>query len=261
MPIITLITDYGTRDAYVGALKGVILSLAPKAMLVDVTHDIEPYRIAHGAFVLRQIWPWFPQGTIHLAVVDPGVGSERRILLGQYEGQSVIAPDNGLLTFLHRDLPTESMRVVEERRFFLPAVSSTFHGRDIMAPVAAHLANGVKPREFGHLTDRLELLPMSYRAELVAETIRGDVLYVDRFGTLVTNVRQEQLKAPRVHQRDWEVTVNDESLGRICSSFHEVAPGRPVAFVGGSGFLEIGLNQGRAVDRFGPPEAVRVEVR
>jgi len=259
--IITLTTDYGTRDAYAGVLKGVILGLAPKVTVVDITHDIEPHNVRHGAFVLRQIWPWYPPGTIHVAVVDPGVGTERRILLGQYAGQFVIATDNGLLTFLHRDFPTESAHVIEDRRFFSPSVSSTFHGRDIMAPVAAHLANGAKPREFGRLADHLELLPVAHRAEIHGDALLGAVLYVDGFGTLVTNIRQEQLAAPRVHEREWQVTVNEIPLGALRSNYSEVSRGEALALLGSSGHLEIAVNQGRAVERFGPWDSVRVEVR
>lgn len=260
MPIITLITDYGTRDPYVGAVKGVLLTLAPKATIVDVTHEIEPFNVTHGAFVLRQVLPWFPPTSVHLAVVDPGVGSDRRILMGQYAGQWVVAPDNGLLTFLHRDLAIESLRVVEERTFFHPSISSTFHGRDIMAPVAAHLANGVRPRVFGRTTDRLELLPVAHRAEVVGHSLRGSVLYVDRFGTMITNVRQEQLSAPRVHDREWEVRVNGAALGPIRKSFYEGPRGQPIAVLGSSGAVEIAVNQGRAVDHFGRPEEIHVEV-
>jgi S-adenosylmethionine hydrolase len=260
MQLITLITDYGTRDQYVGALKGVILSIARSASIVDVTHDIEPYNVLHAAFVLRQIWPWYPRGTVHLAVVDPGVGSDRRIILGQYGGQFVIAPDNGLVTLVHREMQAEAVYVVEDRRHFLPHPSTTFHGRDIMAPVAARLANGVKPQKFGRATDHLEVLPVDHRAQIDGDMVRGTVLYVDRFGTLVTNIGDDQL--PRGERRVApEVVVNDENIGPLRSTFPDVAPGEPVALIGSSGMVEIAVNQGSAAERFGPVPAVRVEVR
>ena len=186
MQIITLITDYGGRDYYVGALKGVILSIAPKVTLVDVTHEVEPHNILHAAFVLRSIWPWFPAGTIHLVIVDPGVGTERRVLLGRYDGSYVVAPDNGVLSFLHRELRTEAMHVVEDPRFTLPHVSSTFEGRDVLAPVAAHLALGVKPRDFGRATDRVEVFPLPRspggQCSGVARTcaLRGPLRHLDQ---------------------------------------------------------------------------------
>jgi S-adenosylmethionine hydrolase len=260
MPLITLITDYGTRDQYVGALKGVILSIAPSASIVDVTHDIEPHNVLHAAFVLRQIWPWYPRGTIHLAVVDPGVGSDRRIILGQYGGQFVIAPDNGLVTLVHREMRAEAVYVVEDRRHFLPHLSTTFHGRDIMAPVAARLANGVKPQEFGRATDHLEVLPVDHRAQLDGDVVRGTVLYVDRFGTLVTNIGDDQLPGGGRRVAP-EVVVNGENIGPLRSTFSDVSPGEPVALIGSSGMVEIAVNQGSAAERFGPVPAVRVEVR
>lgn len=261
MPIVTLITDFGACDYYVGALKGVILGIARDVRIVDVTHEVQRHNVLHGAFVLRQIWPFYPLGTIHLAVVDPGVGSERRILLGQYAGQYVIAPDNGLVTLLHRDFRLEAMYVVENRRYFASELSATFQARDIMAPVAAHLANGIRPREFGGVTNRIEMVPVSHCAEATQGTLRGRVLYVDRFGTLVTNVREEQLLGRHQSERTWQVTVNGTPIGPIRSTFAEVALGEPVALIGSCGLLEIALNQGNAAERFGPPDAVSVEVR
>ncbi|GAG07261.1 unnamed protein product, partial [marine sediment metagenome] len=243
MSIVTLITDYGTRDYYVGALKGVILGIAPDVHIVDVTHDIEPHNVSHGAFVLRQIWPWYPSGTIHLAIVDPGVGSDRRIILGQYAGRCIIAPDNGLVTLVHRDIPVEAMYVVEDRRYFMPELSTTFHGRDMMAPVAAHLANGVKPRQFGRVTDRLEMLPGMHRAKATGDTVHGGVLYVDRFGTMVTNIGREQLIGTCGRDHVWEVLVNGIPIGPVRSTFSDVALGEPVAVIGSSGLLEIAVNQ------------------
>lgn len=261
MATITLLTDYGTRDYYVAAIKGVICTLAPGTAIIDITHEIEPFNVAQGAFVLRQALPWFPAGTVHVAVVDPGVGSDRRILLGQYAGQFVLAPDNGLLTFVHREFAVEAMHVLEDRRLFLPKISPTFHGRDIMAAAAAHLANGAKPRSFGRVTDCLEMLPIPHRAEPKDGGWVGRVVYVDRFGTLVTNVHEAQLGQERTQQRVWTVSINGERIGPLRFAFHEVPPGSPIAMIGGSGHLEIAVNQGRAVNRFGPIDKANVEVR
>jgi S-adenosylmethionine hydrolase len=261
MPIITLLTDYGFGDHYVGELKGVILTIAPEAQVVDITHDIEPFNVRQAAFVLQRVWARYPAGTVHLAIVDPGVGSDRRIILGQYAGRFVVAPDNGLVTWVHREYAPEAMFIVEDRRYFLPQLSSTFHGRDILAPVAAHLANGVKPRCFGRVTDRLEMLPIPHRAEATDRGWLGGVIYVDRFGTMVTNIRDEQLRTPRGEQRSWEVVVNGTSIGPIRTAFCDVASGTALAMIGGSGFLEIAVNQGSAAQRFAPLENVRLEVR
>ncbi len=259
--MITLLTDYGLRDYYAGELKGVILTIAPEAQIVDITHDIDPFNVQQAAFVLQRIWARYPAGTVHLVVVDPGVGSDRRVILGQYAGRYVVAPDNGLVTWVHREYGAEAMFVVEDRRYFLPQISSTFHGRDILAPVAAHLANGVQPRAFGRMTDRLEMLPIPHRATAAEGGWLGSVIYVDRFGTMVTNIRDGQLCAPRGDVRPWDVLVNGISIGPIRSAFGDVATGSALAIIGGSGFLEVAVNQGSAAERFAPLENVRVEIR
>lgn len=261
MSIITLTTDYGLRDHYVAAVKGVLINLAPKAHIIDVTHEIEAHNVAHGAFVLRQTLPWYPKDTVHLVVVDPGVGSARRILLARYAGQYVVAPDNGLITFLQRDLPAEAMLVIENRKYFLPNASSTFHGRDIMAPVAAHLANGVRASEFGRATDRVEMLPIQTRPEVTGRGIIGGVLYVDRFGNLISNIGRAVLATVGPRERPFEVVVNGRSIGPIRTAFYEAAVGEPLAYIGSCDLLEVAVNQGRAVELFGPGERVRVEVR
>ncbi len=259
MAIIALATDYGTRDGYVGAVKGVILRIAPSATIVDVSHEIEPFNVGDGAFVLRQAWPWFPEGTIFVAVVDPGVGTARRILVGEFEGRFLVAPDNGLVTWVHREFRCEAMHVAEDRRYFLPELSSTFHGRDMMAPVAAHLANGVRPRSFGRATNQVEILPIPRRAARTSEGLLGRIVYVDRFGNLVTNVGREQL-APGSPDESWVVSIGGESVGTVRSTFADVAVGSPIAYVGAAGLLEIAINQGRAVDRFGNRAEVTVSV-
>lgn len=261
MPIVTFITDYGTRDHYVGAMKGVLLRLAPTANLVDITHDIEPHNVTQAAFVLRHTLPWYPEGTIHVAVVDPGVGSDRDILLGQYLGQYVIAPNNGLLTFVHREIQADAVHVLENRRYFLSTISPTFHGRDIMAPVAAHLALGVDPSVFGRIADRVEMLPVQSRAQTVGASLRGEILYVDRFGTMVTNIHGEQLDAFGSDDRAATVWVGADCIGPVRESFSDVAPGEPVALIGGAGLLEIAVNQGRAVEQFAKGNEIRVEAR
>jgi len=249
--IITLTTDYGTQDHYAGVLKGVILRLAPQARLVDVTHDVGPHDIVQAAFILRQIWSRFPEGTIHLVIVDPGVGTDRLVIVGRYGGRYVVAPDNGLVTFVHRAIRVEALHVLEDRRYFLEEPSATFQGRDIMAPVAAHLANGVPPRAFGRVCDRLEMLPTPERADTAPDGFCGQVLYVDRFGTLVTNIHAEQLAADPLNPKSrWSIFVGEHELGPVRETFASVPVDAALAIVGGSGFVEIAVNQGRAVDRF-----------
>ncbi len=261
MPLITLLTDFGTRDHYVGVLKGVICQLAPKATVVDISHDVAPQNVVQAAFILRQIWSWYPRGTIHLAVVDPAVGSTRVILAGQYAGQCVVAPDNGLLTFVHREFPLEALHVVQNPRLFLAGISPTFHARDIMAPVAARLAGGLRIDEVGPPTERLEVLQLARPAFLAEHTLRGAILCSDRFGNLITNISTEDL-APTLRRRPAaEVFLDDVRLGPIRSHYAEVSPGAPLALMGSSNLLEIAVNQGSAADRFQPKPTACVEVR
>jgi len=249
-PIVTLTTDYGTSDYYVAALKGVILGIVPNARIVDISHDIPPHHVGAGAFVLWQAWSWFPPNTVHLVVVDPGVGTDRRIIAGRYDERFVVAPDNGLVTFVHRDRKLEAIHVVEDRRYCPGGLSSTFHGRDIMAPIAAQLASGESLRSLGRVCERLTLLSLEHRARFVPDGIEGAVIYVDRFGTLVTNVHANQVVRGSNGAASWTVSVGGETIGPIRSTFGSVSIGEAVAIIGGGGLVEIAINQGRAVDRF-----------
>ncbi len=261
MALITLTTDFGMRDAYVAQMKGVIASIAPLARVIDVTHEIPPFNVFHAAHVLRSLRGWFPPETIHVVVVDPGVGTDRRILLARTGGQFFLVPDNGVITFVHRDAAIEDLVVVEDRRYFLPRISTTFHGRDIFAPVAAHLASGVKPQRFGRTTDRLELLPADLQLVTDRTCVTGRVVYVDRFGNLVTNISEKDL-GPLLHRpQAVEVRINEIPIGPLRSAYAEAAPGRPLALIGSTGFLEIAVNQGSALQQFGPTENLAVSVR
>jgi len=257
--LITLTTDFGTRDAYVGAMKGVIASIAPKARVIDVSHEVPPQQILFGAFVLHGVWAYYPEGTIHVAVVDPGVGSNRSIILARYAGRYLIAPDNGLATMVHRHFPIEEAYVVENRSLFLPRPSSTFHGRDIMAPVAAHLANGLKPARVGRACERIELLPIEFRGTVKNDGVHGRVIYVDRFGNLVTNVRLDDLGPLQRIRNSLHVHVDGRDIGPLRHAYHEVKPATPLALVGSSGFIEIAVNCGSAVGQFPADARVRID--
>ncbi|MBU0718782.1 MAG: SAM-dependent chlorinase/fluorinase [Planctomycetes bacterium] len=261
MRIITLITDFGMRDHYAGVLKGVIWGITPNARIADITHEIGPGDILHGAYVLRQCWSWYPAGSIHVAIVDPGVGTDRGIIVGAYSGRFVVAPDNGLVTLIHGDMSAEALYAVQNARYSASTPSPTFHGRDIIAPIAAHLAAGVRPEEFGVAIAAPVMLPIALEAESVGADLRGSVLHVDRFGTLVTNIRHTQLAALSQGGAVVEVLVNDVAVGTIRSTFSDVPPGDPVAFIGSAGLLEIAINQGRAADRFAPADSAAVRVR
>lgn len=261
MPLITLVTDFGTRDYYVGAMKGVLAQHAPAATVIDITHDIAPHDVLHAAFVLRHIWPWYPPGTVHVAVVDPGVGSERPILVGRYAGQYVVAPDNGTITMVHHSYPLEALHVAIDPRQHLAYASSTFHGRDIMAPLAARLATGAKPHEFGPPTDRVEVLSLPRPNYLPSHVTAGVVLLADRFGNLVTNITRDDLMPTLRHRPKAQVYLAQTCVGPVRTHYGEVAPGEPIALIGSTDNLEISINRGNAAKRFSAGANQAVEVR
>lgn len=261
MPIIALTTDYGTRDGYVGAVKGVIAGLAPRATIVDVSHDVPPQDVQHGAFVLWQVLPHFPPETIHAVVVDPGVGTPRRILAARCHDQVILAPDNGLLSFVLDDWPPRELREVTEESFMRPCRSATFHGRDILAPVAAHVANGVPLGKLGNVVDAWQRLAVRLRAEPMEHGLRGKVVHADRFGNLVTNVRRDQLAASGLEAGRVVVCVQGQAVGPLRSTFSDVPMGEVVAYPGSSELLEIAVNGGVAAARFSSWWELHVEVR
>lgn len=260
MSIVALITDFGTHDYYVGAVKGMILQINPKATLVDITHEIESQDLYHAAFVLRQSLPCFPTGTVIVAVVDPTVGTRRRILAARYNGRVVLAPDNGLVTLLQRDANLEQLHVVENRRYFASNLSSTFHGRDIFAPVAGHLSRGVPLTELGPATDRLEILELAKPKFNPDGSIEGEVVLIDHFGNLITNISELDLTAGR-STRVLEVYVGAVRVGPLRSTYAAVPPGDPVAVIGSARMLEVAINGGSAAARFKAGRGQAVSLR
>jgi len=261
-PVITLLTDFGIDDSYAAAVKGVILSINPEAVLVDVTHSVRPQDIPEAAFILINAYPCFPQGTVHLAVVDPGVGTERAAVLLETARGYFVAPDNGILSYVLEDLapapPAEADQVrfpqlyrrevpPEVRAYSLtnPAfhrhpVSATFHGRDIFAPAAAHLSRGVPPDGFGERLSHLAVFPIPH-PQRIAEGLVGHVVHVDHFGNLITDVRNSDLLS-----RDVIVEVKGRRIEGIVPSY---AHGEgPVAVIGSGGRLEIAVKNGSAAD-------------
>ncbi len=260
MAAITLMTDFGAADHYVACMKGVILQRAPTAPIVDVTHLIQPFDVVHGAFVLRQIFEYFPQGSIHIAVVDPGVGSSRRILAARYSDQIVLAPDNGLLTFVHRDFILAELRSIENTRLYQAEVSRTFHGRDVFAPVAAQLWQGMPLDNVGPIVRELELLNIDRPKTLQQGGIEGQVLYVDHFGNIVSNISGDDLGMVKAPFERMVVHVGPIRVGHLRTTYSDVRPGEVLAVMGSTGMLEIAVNQGNAAAqlRAGPGTVVSV---
>lgn len=236
---ITLLTDFGTGDGYAAAMRGVLAGLAPQAVVEDASHDVPAGDIRHAAFALAAYWRLYPEDTIHVVVVDPGVGSGRRALVGTADGRFLVAPDNGVLGRVTAAAGTVRLRAVEAPELMRADVSTTFHGRDVFAPAAAHLANGVALERFGPVVeDPVALdLPVPLRSE---DVVQGQVAHVDHFGTLVTNVPADWVD-PRA-----DVSVDGVSVGRLRGTYADVEPGRPVALIGSAGLLEVAVRNGSA---------------
>lgn len=256
--VITLTTDFGLSDAYVSAIKGVILGINPEATLVDICHTIKPQNISQGAFVLSMAYQFFPQKTIHLVVVDPGVGTERRAIILRTPSADFVAPDNGVLSYVIQDSSTKPVtdndntqqRELEPRleavaitksQFWRTPVSSTFHGRDIFAPVAALLSLGFPPINFGEAVNSLTMLPLPQPHQRPDGSLVGHVLHVDNFGNLITNVKGSDLPA---NKEPITIEVGDQVISDMSRTYSE---GRGLlALVGSSGYLEVSLRGGSA---------------
>lgn len=256
-PIITLLTDFGLRDAYVGAMKGVILTIAPGTTLVDLSHDIPPQDVTAAAFVLSSAWHFFPQGTIHLAVVDPGVGTSRRPLAVSAQGHYFIAPDNGLLSLvLREEVPFQAVALTNPRYWRIPSPSFTFHGRDVFAPAAAHVARGVPLSALGEpLTDIVRLSwPLPTR--LPGGGLRGEIVYIDHFGNAVTNLPGALVEP---YHEGW-FCAGPFRLRGLSATYADVQRGAPLALIGSHGFLEFAIREGSAAQEGRLQVGTKVEV-
>jgi S-adenosyl-L-methionine hydrolase (adenosine-forming) len=245
--IITLLTDFGTEDYFVGAMKGVILTRSTKSVLVDITHTIAPQDVEAAAFTLNAAYRYFPAGSIHLAVVDPGVGSERRAVLVESAGHLFVGPDNGLFTLVLDQAPTARIRHLTNAAYFLPNPSSTFHGRDIFAPVAAALAEGVPPEDLGP-TIQDPVRSAITRCESMADgTLAGKIMHIDHFGNCVTNLLSDRL-LPLSATRSFCLRVKEFKIRKLARSYSEgvAQPGMPFLICGSAGFLEISVQSSSA---------------
>lgn len=261
--IITLLTDFGLQDGYVAAMKGVILGICPDTCLVDVTHMVPPQDIRFAAFTLSTMYADFPDRTIHLAVVDPGVGTERRALAVRTARHILVGPDNGLFSLVLQRETGWKARVLADARWWRPVVSRTFHGRDIFAPVAAHLAAG---RPFEDVGPPCEPVAVSWgMVETDKDGLRGEVLAVDRFGNVITNITVEHLRRVDVlgDRVRWCVQTGRTSIETWVETYGEAAPGAAVVLVGSGGYMEIAVCQGNAAEMLGvkPGSAVKVKRR
>lgn len=256
-PIITLLTDFGLRDAYTGVMKGVILGVCPEARLVDLSHEVPPQNVAAGALLLRSAAPYFPAGTIHVAVVDPGVGGRRAAILVQTPRAIFVGPDNGLLHPAATAFGVQRVIELSRSEYHLPEVSRTFHGRDVFAPVAAHLACGVAPDAFG--APRPGLRPLSLPLpSRTADGVRGEVIHVDHFGNLVTNLTRQDIVFPG---REVSVSIAGVAPIPLVGTYDEAEVGELLALIGSGGNLEIAVRQGSAAERLVAAPGAAVLVR
>lgn len=247
--MITLTTDFGLKDPYVAEMKAVILGICPNAVIIDITHEIEKFNIRMGAFILDSAVPYFPKGAIHVAVVDPGVGTRRHPILIQTKQGFFVGPDNGLLILAAEKQGIMHIHELTNPRFMLPKVYATFHGRDIFAPAAAHLMNGVKPEELGPEI-RKAVHPEFAKVTQRNGVLVGEVLHVDGFGNIITNINEKEVAQSHVKTAVIVDLAGHKLKLKLCQAYGEAEPREPLALIGSHGFLEIALNQGNAAKRF-----------
>lgn len=285
--IITLLTDFGNQDAYVGIMKGVITGINPTVTIIDLCHSIPPQDIFNGAYLLSTSYKYFPKDTIHVAVVDPGVGSKRDIICVETRNFLFLVPDNGILSFITQEEKPKRIVQVTNNNYFLPAPSNTFHGRDVFAPVAAHLSLGVKPQQLGNTIEQLDQLDLPKPYHTKTGQLEGQIISIDRFGNLITNITREHLAQHISNQtqnrvqgsglRSKKQGVRSQTTGKLrntsknkmpsqrntiktilgkkkiiglSKTYSDVKQGEPLFLLGSAGFLEISINQGNAQKYF-----------
>jgi len=258
--VITLLSDFGLEDPYVCMMKGVILSVNPAARIIDISHHVTPGAISQAARMLQETYPYFPDGTIHVAVVDPGVGTDRRAIVLVARSHLFVGPDNGIFSPIMEECQEALVIRLSKARYFLRHVSDTFHGRDIFAPAAGHLSLGVDPLHMGPIIyDPVHLkFPAPYRK---GGSLYGRVVQVDHFGNLITNIRRTDIEEFS-EGRIMIVRLGELRIEGIRRTYAQTAPGAILALFGGSGYLEIAVNRGRVADRTGldPAEVIGREV-
>jgi len=257
-PIITLTTDFGLSDHFVGAMKGVILAIAPNADIVDISHELPPYSVSEACFLVGEATPWFPKKTIHVVVIDPGVGSARRPILVEAAGQYFIGPDNGVFSMVRAAAGKSKVREITNPKWMLPKVSRTFHGRDIFAPSGAHLAKGASPSQAGKLIADALQLRLAAPEQTNKRAWTGVVLKIDRFGNMITNFKAADFE--RVRTGPFELAIGFERLSKLATNYAEGGYGELFVIEGSSGYLEISANQAHAAKKLGCGVGAPVEL-
>ena len=249
-PIITLTTDYGMNDHLVGVLKGAILKINPDAQIIDITHQVAPFDLLDGALAIASAYPYFPPRTIHVVVVDPGVGTERRPLLVSGQNQYFLAPDNGVLSGVYEKEHPVLVRNITSEHYFAQPVSKTFHGRDVFAPVAAWLSKSWQPGSMGEEITDFKRFSMPKPKETDG-LLKGVVLKVDAFGNLITNFRTDDLLAESLEKGELNLQIGSHAVTKLVPTFAYGKAGEAVAYIGSSGYLEVAVNMGSASKTLG----------
>lgn len=258
-PLVTLTTDFGADSPYVAQMKGVLLRLCPAAKIVDITHSIAPQNVRQGAVVLADATPWFPAETLHVAVVDPGVGTQRRMIYAELGEQRYLLPNNGLLSRLARVATPRRVLALENRDYFLPQVTSTFHGRDMLAPTAAHLLLGAAPETLGPPLDQLVDLHWP-EPQRQADRLAGEILYVDSFGNLISNITAEHLASLGGEPSNRIVEIAGRQISGVQATYGFSKPGDLIALLDSHGRLEVAVVNDSAARRLDAGEGASVTV-
>ena len=258
-PVVAFLSDFGTRDHYAGTLKAVVLSVCPEATLVDIGHEIPPHDVLAGALELAACYRYFPPGTIFLVVVDPGVGSSRRGIAADCGDYKFVAPDNGVLSVVLREMPPRRVIELSERKYALPTVSRTFEGRDRFAPAAGWLARGTALVSMGRSIANYRVIEVP-RPEVTADGVNGEIVRVDRFGNLITNIDRRTLEQVAAG-RTIAVTIGARDVARIVTTYADAPPGELCALFGSTDHLEIAVNAGDAARALGLGRGARARVR
>ena len=264
MPIITMVSDFGLHDEYAGVIKGVIFSICPSVAIVDITHQIDPQDIAQAAYLIPSYYRFFPQGTVHLIVVDPGVGGDRDILAVRHGGHVFVAPDNGVLTLLMSREKSDTIVRINNAKYFLKPISNTFHGRDIFAPVGAHIISGIALRDLGTRIECEDIIHLKNLNCRLSETgtLFGKIIAIDRFGNLTTNIDLSSLTAlgDSVPKKRLQIRINGHAISGLSECYSSVAPNTPLALIGSRDYLEIAVNCGSAEKYFNAHKGDSIQV-
>jgi hypothetical protein len=246
MSVISLITDFGLSDNFAGVMKAVILQINPQVKIVDICHQVKPQDVRQAAFLLSSSFRFFPPKTVHLVVVDPGVGSRRRKIIVRTKDYYFVAPDNGVLAPVLRDEPLKEIIEITNERYFLKPVSCTFHGRDIFAPISAYLSKGESPAKFGRAVKSFRPLDLP-AVKINRRELSGEIIHIDGFGNLISNIDKSTLES-FIKNKRFSIRLKNNTLRRISRSYVEETAGKPLALIGSFGCLEIAVNAGSARD-------------